>query len=177
MTCWAESLGGCSEKITREHIISDGMFPSPMLYVKGLPWCMDDFKEISVASFVRKILCDHHNSILSPVDTVGIETLNAFRSEIQLHSVRTNMRPIRWSVHTFEVNGNGLERWCLKTLINMSAEGEYRIGADSKSAGQPSERLVRIAFGQEKFRPRAGLYGLGSIGSKVKIGEGFRVIP
>lgn len=177
MTCWAESLGNCSDKISREHIITDGMFPAPTLHVKGLPWCMEEFREVSVANFVKKILCEYHNNNLSPVDTAGIQVINAFRTEVQLNNARSKMNPIRWTVRTFKIDGNGLERWCLKTLINMAAEGQYKMGEDSEVIGQPSSRLVRIAFGQEKFEHRAGLYGLGRVGSNWNLGESFRVIP
>jgi hypothetical protein len=87
------------------------------------------------------------------------------------------MKPIRWAIVKFPIDGRGLERWCVKTLINIHAEGEYRIGKDSEAVGQPSSRLVRIAFGKETFKPRAGLYGLGAIGENIKSGDGFRVMP
>jgi hypothetical protein len=45
------------------------------------------------------------------------------------------------------------------------------------SVGKPSARLVRIAFGQEHFKPRAGLYGVAKAGTNLNIVDGFRLIP
>jgi hypothetical protein len=176
MICWAQSLGDCSDKLSREHIVSEGMFPEQILRVKGLHWCLEEFKEISVSNFVKKVLCERHNNSLSDVDQSGIDAMNAFRDEVQINNARTAMKHVRWTVKKFEIDGRGLERWCLKTLINMVAEGEYRIGKDSEEIGKPSARLVRIAFGKEKFKPRAGLYGLGRLGN-LNINDGFRLIP
>jgi len=163
--------------MSKEHIISAGMFPNPILCVKGLSWCPNDFKEIPVASFTKRILCERHNEFLGrKIDRAGIAAMTAFRDEVLINNARTAMKPIRWTIKEFRIDGRGLERWCVKTLINVTAEGEYRIGRDSEVIGQPSARLVRIAFGQENFRSRAGLYGLGALGN-LKIKDGFRVIP
>jgi hypothetical protein len=177
MTCWAESLADCSDKLTREHIVSEGMFPDQVLRVKGMPWCLDEFKEISINNFVKKVLCKHHNESLTDVDQAGRSAMKVFRDEIRLKDTRKAMKPRRWSIETFQIDGRGLERWCLKTLINVGAEGEYRIGRDSDSVGKPSARLVRIAFGREDFKPRAGLYGVAKPGTNLNIVDGFRLIP
>ena len=135
--CWAESLGGCSDKISKEHIISAGMFPDPTVHVKGLSWCPDEFKEIPVATFVKRILCAYHNQYLGKkIDRAGIAAMDAFRDEIKLTNARKAMKPIRWAVKEFRIDGRGLERWCVKILINMTAEGEYRIGRDSEVNGK-----------------------------------------
>ena len=40
----------------------------------------------------------------------------------------------------------------------------------------PSDRLVRITYGQESFKPRAGLYGVGDVDTQWNLIEGFRLI-
>src|ERR1700682_6398689 len=113
--CWAESLGGCSDKISKEHIVSAGMFPEPILNVKGLPWCQNEFKEIPVASFVKKVLCEYHNQYLGKeIDRAGIATMSAFREEVLLNNARTSMKPIRWTIKEFRIDGRGFEGWCVK---------------------------------------------------------------
>jgi hypothetical protein len=176
MACWAESLGDCSEKISREHIVSEGMFPEQILLIKGLHWCENEFKEISVTNFVKKVLCGWHNNSLTDVDQSGIDAMTAFRNEVQVNNARAPMKAVRWTVKNIAIDGRGLERWCLKTLINVAAEGKYKIGKDSETIGMPSARLVMIAFGKERFRPRAGLYGIGRLGN-LKISDHFRLIP
>jgi hypothetical protein len=175
--CWAEPLGDCCDKLSREHIVSEGMFPDQVLRVKGMSWCLDEFREININNFVKKVLCKHHNSSLTDVDQAGSNTMKVFRDEIQLKNARNAIEPRGWLVEKFEIEGRRLERWCLKTLINVGAEGEYRIGRDSEAIGKPSARLVRIAFGRENFKSRAGLYGVAQAGRNLNIVDGFRLIP
>ena len=177
MDCWADKLGDCTDKASREHIISAGIFPEGTIYVKGFPWCQDELKEISVSSFTKKVLCERHNNALTHVDKAGISAMNVFRQEVQINNARSKMKPRRWRVEKFQIDGHGLERWFLKTLINVAAEGIHKIGRDSTQSGKPSERLVRIAFGLERFRPKAGMYGLGHVGQSLKLREGVLLNP
>jgi hypothetical protein len=177
MGCWAQKLGGCSDKTSREHIVSAGIFPEGAILVKGFPWCPDELKEISVASFTKKVLCERHNSALTDVDRAGIGAMNVFRQEVQISNAREKLKPRRWRVEEFHIDGRALERWFLKTLINVATDGIHKIGRDSDEIGKPSERLVRIAFGMETFKPEAGMYVLGHIGQSVKLREGVLLNP
>jgi hypothetical protein len=177
MGCWAEKLGGCADKASREHIISAGVFPEGTIYVKGFPWCRDELKEIGVSSFTKKVLCERHNNALARVDEAGIGAMKVFRQEIQIGNIREQLKPIRWTVKKFHIDGRGLERWFLKTLINVATNGIHKIGRDSAEIGKPSERLVRIAFGIETFKPNAGMYGLGHVGQSLKLRDGVLLNP
>src|ERR1700730_14637873 len=175
--CWAEKLGGCADKASREHIISAGIFPEGTILVKGFPWCRDEFKEIGVSNFTKKVLCEQHNNTLTHADEAGISAMNVFRQEVQINNARDKIKLRRWSVKKFQIDGSGLERWFLKTLINVAAAGIYKIGRDSNEVGKPSERLVKIAFGLEEFKPKAGLYALGHVGQSLKVREGVLLNP
>lgn len=74
--CWAACLGGCSDKISGEHIITDGVFFTDTVKVKGLPW-YPDFKTIGLASLVKNALCRRHNSRLSTADARAIQLRDA----------------------------------------------------------------------------------------------------
>jgi hypothetical protein len=50
--CSAEALGNCSDTISKEHVVTEGMFPGRTIFVKGLPWCLNEPKEIGIASRV-----------------------------------------------------------------------------------------------------------------------------
>ena len=76
-----------------------------------------------------------------------------------------------------KVDGYGLERWCLKTLINLCCDRSAAIGRDSTVAGRPSERLVRIAYGLEKFEGRAGLYFAARVGMNIQSEDIVRFSP
>ena|SRR5215813_8604951 len=88
--CWAECLGDCSERISKEHTLAEGLFLDKMIRVKGLPWCKDDFKEISKANLTRKVLCTYHNNRLSKVDEGGIAAARLAWSESLSSSATTD---------------------------------------------------------------------------------------
>ena len=85
----------------------------------------------------------------------------------RLTNVRTRQRPRIWKVRRYVIDGPQLERWFLKTLINISCDGPYPIGRNSHQAGRPTDELVRIAYGQSAFSERAGLYFVVQIGQRV----------
>lgn len=51
--CWAAALGDCSDKISREHIISRALF-SQEVFVQGLAWCKSEPKKIGMAGSQEK---------------------------------------------------------------------------------------------------------------------------
>ncbi len=104
-TCWAACLGDCSDKISGEHIITDGAFLADAVKVKGLPWCVDDFKTIGLASLVKKVLCADHNSRLSEADAGAIQLGKAICASAELSEARKRMPPQEWPVRRFSVNG------------------------------------------------------------------------
>lgn len=157
-SCWAASLGDCCDKLSREHLVSQSVFKDEAVIVQGLPWCKDAPVRIGLANLTAKILCIKHNSDLSPLDESASQTLTTVEEMTAVGTVRRQMKPRLWNVKTFEIDGVSLERWCLKTLINITCDREYPIGRDSNVPGRPSDRLVRIAYGRELFAERAGLY-------------------
>jgi hypothetical protein len=168
--CWAASLGGCSDKMSGEHIVSAGIFPGDKVSVQGLPWCLDAPKEIGLASFVKNILCTEHNNRLSPVDEAGIQTFKTINEFIRLGHVRSSVPVRRWTVKKFDVDGINFERWCLKTLINLTVDGPARIGPRSQP-NVPHHELVGICFGLTEFRHPAGMYVSWAPGDKVDLDE------
>ena len=155
-SCWAESLGECSEKISREHIVSKAIFLDKDVSVSGLPWCIEP-KAVGLQSLAARILCAKHNSALSVLDQIAVDFTAALRESLRLLDVRMNLKRKRWRMATFPINGYLLERWCLKTVINAAvAYG----GPDSSEADFPSPTLVEIAFGKRAFEAAAGLYGI-----------------
>ena len=175
--CWAESLGNCSDTLSGEHIVSKGLFTNDMVVVQGLSWCTNEPKTIGLSSLTRNILCTHHNSILSPVDAAAIVAFNAFRESFRLTAIRETMKEKRWTVEHLPIDGDGLERWFLKTLINIVAGGKEKIGPKSNMPGEPSDDLVEIAYGHHKFVPEAGLYFSGEVGEKINSEDRVTIVP
>src|SRR5260370_40531159 len=86
--CWAACLGDCSDKISREHIITAGLFLDDKLTVQGLPWCRDMPKEIGLAALTKKNLCTKHNSDLSVIDDAAIQSMNVLRESMRVTNLR-----------------------------------------------------------------------------------------
>lgn len=161
-------MGDCSDKISREHLISENLFLDDDMTVEGFPWCKGKQVKIGLASLTAKILCNQHNSDLSDVDTIGGETFAAFRESRRLANQREKNPRYRWTVVYTKIDGRGFERWCLKTLINLCYDRNQPIGRDSSEVGKASERLVQIAYGQQEFQDKAGLYFVARVGMNIQ---------
>ena len=177
MDCWAGCLGNCASKQSREHVISENLWLSSTVTVLGFPWCADAPKDIGIGNLTAKILCRKHNSDLSPVDSSAGESFAMLREVARLKNVREAMKPIRWTVKKYDLDGVMLERWFLKTLINFAFDGKYPIGSDAKVAGRPSERLVRIAYGLESFKGKAGMYTISRVGMESALEDRVSFSP
>jgi hypothetical protein len=164
MVCWADCLGNCGTKQSREHVISESLWLANSVTVQGFPWCADEPRNIGVASLTAKILCERHNNNLSPVDSSAAKSFDELRKMTRLKNVREGMKAHRWNVKRYVLDGVMLERWFLKTLINIAFDGKYPIGSDSTAPGRPSERLVRVTHGLESFQGKAGMYTMARVG-------------
>src|SRR5713101_8269307 len=114
-----------------EHTVSKGLFTNDMVVVQGLGWCKDEPKTIGLSNLTRKILCTHYNSKLSTVDDAAIVAFDAFRESVRLTDIREKMKERRWTVVHLPLDGDLLERWFLKTLINLTVGGKEKIGPKS----------------------------------------------
>jgi len=119
-SCWAAHLGGCHEKISGEHIVTQSLFTGKTVIVSGLPWCLSEPKEVGKAGITRNILCRTHNSALSVVDEAAQKSFEVFRQSTDLSSARQGINAQSLMLKRFRINGRLLERWFLKTVINGS---------------------------------------------------------
>lgn len=177
MVCWASGLGGCSDEGSREHLVSKGLFMNGEVMVQGFPWCEDAPKKVGLSSVTAKILCRKHNNDLSPIDEAGAAAFDAIRQSTRLGNLRSKVRTTYWHVRQFRIDGPGLERWFLKTLINIAFRSEYRIGEDSTTRGEPSIRLVETAFSVRNFEGRAGIYQVAHVGEQIQSDDAFKFSP
>lgn len=166
-TCWAACLGDCCGKLSREHVVSRSLFLGEQVSAHGFAWCKAEPKVVGLSSLTAKILCRKHNSDLSGLDSTAAKAFEAMREMMRLSNVRSGLKPRIWQVQRYQVDGPKLERWFLKTLINLAFEGEYYIGRDSRQGGQPSRTLVDLCFGRTKFLRPAGLYSV-VVGQQIR---------
>jgi hypothetical protein len=145
--------------------------------VQGFKWCLNEPRKIPLKTLASKILCKKHNSALSDLDAAALAAFEAIRENVRLSEVRNGVQAKNWRVVRLLIDGMRLERWFLKTLINFGYQGEWCIGPDSKSVGEPSKELVEIAFGRRKFENGAGLYIAGHAGEKVDSMDRVNFMP
>ena len=170
--CWANCLGDCAEGLSKEHLVSKCLFPGDVT-VKGLPWCKDKEKTIGIGNLTSGFLCRHHNSALSELDSASKQTLDTLIEAVDLYERRKNIRTRSWTIKYFTTDMLLLERWCLKTLININLSGRPGLPVDVESrSNRPTEELVRIVFGLERFKPPKGLYRIAVTGANLDLADG-----
>jgi hypothetical protein len=153
--------------MSREHVISKSALPISGITVYGLPGFTDKPRSISINSLTHRNLCETHNSTLSNCDTEAGRLANAFDDASRLTHARERVRKTYWNVVRYRIDGPLLERWFLKTLINLGQI--HRAGRKGEDIGfaLPLEQLARIAFGDESLPGRAGLYGAAFAGMQT----------
>lgn len=176
--CWARALGGCAGGISREHTVSDSLFTGSSVTVMGGPWAAGIPRVIGRNRLRRRILCRRHNSLLSPVDNEGGR---AFRSIGDLdtwlaRSRRTGLQQRR----EYTVQGPLLERWFLKTTVNLFVVSRNaRTWFDGAQADTPPTEIVRAVFGTDRLRHPVGLYNWGGFtpGEQVTLRSELQFSP
>jgi hypothetical protein len=173
--CWARPLGGCSSKLSREHYVSQSLWPGASIDVVGLPWCRDEPRRIGLASLTAKILCDVHNAALSPLDAAAGAAMNTLRRVVAFHGTAGKLKKgVR-----FEIDGPLLERWFLKTAIGIlhvqRDDGIWR--HDGAPLRAPSEQTVGWAYGLEPIKPPLGLYIAADVRGGLEFHDSFEGGP
>lgn len=158
-SCWATAIGECGGKISREHMVSKSLFVSPEVTVQGLHWCKDEPKTVGIESLTAKILCQEHNSQLSSLDSAAGTAFDVLRRQTKLANDRAKLSPNSLvKIERFTINARLLERWLLKTLLNLTHEGQLLIGTGGTEPGVPPADLVQVCYGLQPFPGNAGMY-------------------
>ncbi len=164
--CWAACLGDCRGGISKEHYISQAVSGTGSIAVRGFPWCRDEVTVVPVASFARNMLCEGHNSALSPIDTAGGNAFAALRRFVDIAWAKTKRGVRLKGMQQYRVDGHALERWLLKTTINIAYGRELFAGARWK----PPADWVETAYGRSRFADGAGLSMASTASSIVRPG-------
>jgi len=169
--CWAECLGGCSQKQSREHYISESLFPNQQVSVRGFPWCKNTTTQLPMRKLASNILCTRHNNRLSPVDDAAREAFQTLRRAWELHKERSKLKSDYRRVRRHEINGAKLERWLLKTAINIwfPFRGETGFGNICSAVDPLPPALVEAAFGAKPLTAPLGLYWVGYPGQSPRV--------
>ena len=173
--CWAACLGDCEGGMSGEHIVSRSLFKSEYVDVSGFHWCKNEVKRLGLASLTKNALCRKHNSGLSNLDSVAAHAFNVLRDQTKLANDRAKNPNQKYRTVNFSLNASLLERWLLKTLINVGYGGSLFIGPNSTREGYPSDDLVRIAFGKTRFPEANGLYVASKVGMSLNFSDTVQI--
>jgi hypothetical protein len=157
--CYAGELNDCSPKISGEHVTSNAILKviaenEPTIVARNMA-----FREpgtsarLPIKGLVANILCQHHNSLLSPFDSTGLDLVAA------MGKINSKMADGDHSDETFVVNGDNLERWSLKTLIAGLYGNHFPLPDGVKYKGvRPSMEALGILYRGVDFQKGHGLY-------------------
>ena len=146
--CFARDLGDCSRKISKEHFISRGLMAmigaASASTLRGPAWLGTEERRIPTKSLASGVLCDAHNSQLSPLDAAMIAFVG--------HLTGTHRQD-----GVLEVDGFSIERWFLKAEQGFLASGYAHKQLKGRSASTP---VLDILFRGRQLAERCGLYFL-----------------
>lgn len=156
VNCFLSGHGRCSDKITREHYISNTVLsaiaPDGGLTIGGLAWQKEKMtlQGVGIGSLTSKILCKYHNSELSAFDNEAGKFIR--------HVIAVDKNPDA-APASVEFDGEKIQRWMLKTLIATIEAGAF-------STAPLSPKHKKILMGQP-WPSSWGLYA--AISSETQI--------
>jgi hypothetical protein len=149
-----------------------------MVSVEGLPWCKGAARTVGIESLTAKILCQKHNNSLSNLDEEAGALFDAIREWCKRENIYANTSPLsRIARPPTVVHARLLERWFLKTLLNLSHSRQYYIGIHGEEQGVVPLDLVQICYGIRPFEGTAGMYGAAHAGMIVASHDTLRFAP
>ncbi|MER8809230.1 hypothetical protein [Mesorhizobium australicum] len=173
--CYMHSTNDCSTKISGEHYISENILRQfgPRLIVSGMPWQpAGQETRYGAGSLTANILCDRHNSALSPLDAAA----GRFFRELGIAYGHVTKRSLSTKTSFFLSSGEALESWAFKTLLGLyhggisQAEGRRLVDRVSLDEATP----IRALSGQRLKAP-LGTYVQRNVGATF--GDYLRCAP
>lgn len=140
--CYLSHTKGCATKITGEHCISHNLLnkiekKNKTIDIMGLSWLpKDNLKSIGKSSLVSNVLCENHNSALSPLDAAIGDLVEAI-GNIDAEFIKENSSELNYIVC-----GSDIERWILKTILGLVKSGQ--ITQENKSQFLLKEKCIDL---------------------------------
>lgn len=122
MQCWAASLKECAGGISKEHFISKCLATDPdsVMEIKGLSFCVSEYKQIPWKSAYSNILCKKHNNVLSSVDQEARDFKKMIETVEKIKPSPKELESSKKPRHK-HVKGLRIARWIVKTYCNQLA--------------------------------------------------------
>lgn len=124
--CYANTRGGCSTKISGEHYVSHGLIK---LYGGNDPAFTLQHKTgkgvghpVRPKNFKANILCQKHNTALSPADDATL----AFATFLRRIALEYDAGAGEWGeAKEITISGDDMQRWVLKLFLNHAVTGHF----------------------------------------------------
>jgi hypothetical protein len=168
--CWARARGSCDGGMSGEHLISECVLPEKVTF-SGL-WSESPI-ELPRERLVANILCRDHNTALSPVDAAGGRFIEVLEECQQLFDSRRAAPAAPWDEKTFTVDRLLLERWLVKTALNIGVAGKRTIGPDATI--EPRRDLVDFVFDGGDLPEGIIIGWVANVGDNVEIRRNYAV--
>jgi hypothetical protein len=159
-------------------MISKCLFTSPGVTVRGFSWCKEQEKTVGLESLTARILCQAHNNELSPLDDAAGFAFNSLRELCMTENRRHSSSLLdRLAAKPPVIDAKLLERWFLKTLLNLSHVGDLLIGPSGIEKGVVPVDLARICYGELPFEGTAGMYVAANPGMILNSTDTLQFMP
>jgi hypothetical protein len=141
-----------------------------MIGVEGVPWVAPgQKKQISTPNLSAHILCERHNTALSPLDSVGGQFFRAVKNFSSTDYEGTEK--------VLAFNGRDIERWMLKTMFGMLKPNllQPRVGVTIEAAIDAMG--VDLLYDRVPFEPGRGLFIRTEVGHSISTERSIAVQP
>ncbi len=169
-SCYASRLADCSSRISREHYVSESLLRhlnrNNGLTVGGLRWIDGESKALPPSALTSNILCNRHNSALSPLDAIAVRLFEAFD---QAGAAGSGQKLL------FLFSGHDIERWLLKILCGLASSNNLPTDIDGDVDLSIPKYWLDILFGHEEFSNEQGLYMCKSPGHRFSGPHGLTI--
>lgn len=140
----------------------------------GLPWQEKGVpKSLPPRAIAGRILCDRHNSALSPLDDVA----GRFFDRLEAAAIFPETGDSRPSNSLSIFSGLDIERWMLKLMCGLASSGNMSFSNKPLPDTTIPAEWLRILFGNEPFPEGQGLYAHATVGRQFETVRGITVRP
>ena len=175
LRCYLGRTENCSESISREHFISAAILRQLEggIKVSGLPWQNAGAEEqYPINALASKILCERHNNALAPLDHAA----GHFFSKVNAAMLHASMRSMVRKTEHYLVNGDGIERWAVKTALGLYHSRVARAGGECLAdTHRINEDNAMALLSNQPLSSPLGIYMTKETGSVVS--NHFNVAP
>jgi hypothetical protein len=170
--CYMAGTGACDTKISGEHLISESVLKvlaDKQVELSGLPWLKGQKKMLGFGALTTNCLCARHNSLLSPIDTVGANFFEAIQK-----SGTTDTGPGL----LFLLSGHDVERWLLRSLAIFGVSGNFSIdGAVIDADFVNRLRIVELLEDVKLWKKPVGFYLTRGLGHQFWRRDNIQIAP